>query len=60
MVLRGRSGANVTGSYTEVAAMGRPAGRRTVILDEITVFDGDRPGFAICSAGCPSPVPRRA
>jgi bifunctional non-homologous end joining protein LigD len=49
VVLRGRSGGDVTGSYPEVAAsLGRAAGRRTVILDgEITVFDGDRPSFAM-------------
>jgi bifunctional non-homologous end joining protein LigD len=48
-VLRGRSGGDVTGTYPEVAAsLGRAAGRRTVILDgEITVFDGDRPSFAM-------------
>jgi bifunctional non-homologous end joining protein LigD len=49
VVLRGRSGGDVTGSYPEVvASLGRAAGRRTVILDgEITVFDGDRPSFAM-------------
>ena len=49
VVLRGRSGGDVTGSYPEVAAsLGRAAGRRTLILDgEITVFDGDRPSFAM-------------
>jgi bifunctional non-homologous end joining protein LigD len=49
VVLRGRSGGDVTDSYPEVAAsLGRVAGRRTVILDgEITVFDGDRPSFAM-------------
>jgi ATP dependent DNA ligase domain len=48
-VLRGRGGGDVTGTYPEVAAsLGRAAGRRTVILDgEITVFDGDRPSFAM-------------
>jgi bifunctional non-homologous end joining protein LigD len=48
VVLRGRSGRDVTGSYPEfAAALARAAGRRTVILDgEITVFDGDRPSFA--------------
>jgi bifunctional non-homologous end joining protein LigD len=49
VVLRGRGGGDVTGTYPEVAAsLGRAAGRRTVILDgEITVFDGDRPSFAM-------------
>jgi len=49
VVLRGRSGGDVTGSYPEVAeSLGRAAGRRTVMLDgEITVFDGDRPSFAL-------------
>jgi bifunctional non-homologous end joining protein LigD len=49
VVLRGRSGGDVTGSYPEVAAaLGRAAGTRTVVLDgEITVFDGDRPSFAM-------------
>ena len=49
VVLRGRGGGDVTDSYPEVAAsLGRAAGRRTVILDgEITVFDGDRPSFAM-------------
>jgi bifunctional non-homologous end joining protein LigD len=48
VVLRGRSGGDVTGSYPEVAAtLARAAGRRTVILDgEVTVLDGDRPSFA--------------
>jgi hypothetical protein len=48
VVLRGRSGGDVTGSYSEVAtALAQAAGRRTLILDgEITVFDGDRPSFA--------------
>jgi ATP-dependent DNA ligase len=54
-VLRGRSGGDVTGSYPEVAAaLGRAAGRRTMILDgEITVFDGDRPSFALLLGGLP-------
>ena len=49
VVLRGRGGGDVTGTYPEVAAsLGRAAGRRTVILDgEITVLDGDRPSFAM-------------
>jgi len=49
VVLRGRSGGDVTGSYPEVAAaLGRAAGTRTLVLDgEITVFDGDRPSFAM-------------
>jgi bifunctional non-homologous end joining protein LigD len=49
VVLRGRGGGDVTGTYPEVAtALRRAAGRRTVILDgEITVFDGDRPSFAM-------------
>jgi bifunctional non-homologous end joining protein LigD len=49
VMLRGRGGGDVTGTYPEVAAsLGRAAGRRTVILDgEITVFDGDRPSFAM-------------
>jgi bifunctional non-homologous end joining protein LigD len=49
VVLRGRRGGDVTGSYPEVAlALGRAAGTRTVVLDgEITVFDGDRPSFAM-------------
>ena len=48
-MLHGRGGGDVTGSYPEVAdALSRAAGRRTVILDgEITVFDGDRPSFAL-------------
>jgi hypothetical protein len=49
VVLRGRGGGDVIGTYPEVAAaLGRAAGRRTVILDgEIMVFDGDRPSFAM-------------
>jgi hypothetical protein len=49
VVLRGRSRGDVTGSYPEVAApLARAAGRRTMILDgEVTVFDGDRPSFAL-------------
>jgi bifunctional non-homologous end joining protein LigD len=49
VVLRGRSGRDVTGSYPEVAtSLALAAGRRTMILDgEITVFDGDRPSFGL-------------
>ena len=48
VVLRGRSGRDVTASYPEAAAaLARAAGRRTLVLDgEITVFDGDNPSFA--------------
>jgi bifunctional non-homologous end joining protein LigD len=49
VVLRGRNGGDVTGTYPEVAAsLSRAAARRTVIVDgEIAVFDGDRPSFAM-------------
>jgi ATP-dependent DNA ligase len=49
VVLRGRGGGDVIGTYPEVAAaLGRAAGRRTVILDgDTTVFDSDRPSFAM-------------
>src|SRR5580698_8456617 len=48
VVLRGRSGRDVTASYPEAAAaLARAAGRRTLVLDgEIAVFDGDNPSFA--------------
>jgi bifunctional non-homologous end joining protein LigD len=48
VVLRGRSGRDVTASYPEAAAaLARAAGRRTLVLDgEIAVFDGDSPSFA--------------
>ena len=49
VVLRGRSGRDVTGSYPEVAAaLALASRRRTMVLDgEITVFDDDRPSFAL-------------
>jgi bifunctional non-homologous end joining protein LigD len=48
VVLRGRSGRDVTASYPEAAAaLAGAAGPRTLILDgEIAVFDGDNPSFA--------------
>jgi bifunctional non-homologous end joining protein LigD len=48
VVLRGRSGRDVTASYPEAAAaLARAAGRRTLILDgEVAVFDGDNSSFA--------------
>jgi bifunctional non-homologous end joining protein LigD len=48
VVLRGRSGRDVTASYPEAAAaLARAGGRRTLILDgEVAVFDGDNPSFA--------------
>ena len=63
VVLRGRSGRDVTASYPEAAAaLARAAGRRTLILDgEIAVFDGDNPSFAQLQrrmhvAACPALV----
>jgi bifunctional non-homologous end joining protein LigD len=48
VVLRGRSGRDVTACYPDAAAaLAGAAGRRTLILDgEIAVFDGDNPSFA--------------
>jgi bifunctional non-homologous end joining protein LigD len=48
VIIRGRDGKDVTGTYPEVAAgLGEMAGRRSLILDgEIVAFDGPRPSFA--------------
>lgn len=48
VILRGRSGRDITAGYPEIAAgLGTVAGPRTVILDgEIIAFEGSRPSFA--------------
>jgi bifunctional non-homologous end joining protein LigD len=47
VILRGRTGRNITASYPEITAgLVRVAGPRTLILDgEITAFDGPHPSF---------------
>jgi bifunctional non-homologous end joining protein LigD len=49
VLLRSRTGRDVTGSYPEVAvALGQAAGRRTLIVDgELVAFGGDRPSFTL-------------
>ena len=49
VILRGRTGRDITGSYPEIAAgLAVVAGQRTLILDgEITAFDGPRPRLAL-------------
>lgn len=48
VILRGRTGRNITAGYPEIAAgLAAVAGPRTIILDgEIIAFDGSRPSFA--------------
>ena len=49
VILRGRTGRDLTAAYPEVAAgLAEVAGPRTLILDgEITVFDGPHPSFVL-------------
>ena len=49
VILRGRTGRDITAAYPEVAAgLAEVAGPRTLILDgEITVFDGPHPSFVL-------------
>jgi bifunctional non-homologous end joining protein LigD len=49
VILRGRTGRDITAAYPEVAAgLVEIAGPRTLILDgEITVFDGPHPSFVL-------------
>lgn len=62
VILRGRTGRDITAAYPEVAAgLTALAGPRTLILDgEMTAFDGQRPSFPRLQRRLHVPRPGRA